>query len=398
MKERETNGRIAPNPAGHLSTRVAHAGSALGTGVWPLSDPLSLSTVYATHDPASVEQRAVADPPEPNYARDGLPNVRALERAVAHLERGEDAVAVPSGMAAVTVTLLTLLRAGDHVVTVADGYCEIQGLLAEEMARFGVVATCVAAGDPNAILQSIGPSTRMVIIESIANPSLRVADLPAIATGAKAKGVLLCVDNTLATPLLCRPLEHGADLVWHSATKYLGGHHDVVAGVVAGSGDLIAAIRRQSQRLGMTLGAFDAWLALRGIHTLGPRMSWICTNASTVARYLDAHPAVADVRYPGLPHHPDADVVARLLPDGAGGIVTCALRGGPAAAAEVIRRMELIPYALSLGGTVTTVCYPPLLDVKQQPGSGGATLRLSIGLEAAADLIADLEQALACYA
>lgn len=398
MKEHETNGRNGPYPDSHLSTRVAHAGEPPESLVWPLSDPLSLSTVYASHDPATAQQRAGADPPEPNYARDGLPNVRALERAVAHLERADDALAVPSGMAAIAITLLALLRAGDHVITVDGGYCEIQGLLAEEMARFDVTSTCVAAGDPAAILERTGPRTRMIIVESIANPSLRVANLPAIAAGASAQDVLLCVDNTLATPMLCRPLELGADLVWHSATKYLGGHHDLVAGVVAGRRDLIAIIRRQSQRLGMTLGAFDAWLALRGIHTLAPRMAWICDTAQAVARFLEAHPAVAGVQYPGLPRHPDAALAARLLPDGAGGIVTCTLRDGPASAAQVIRHLRLIPFALSLGGTVTTVCYPPLLEDDagdDEERREHATLRFSIGLESATDLIADLEQALA---
>ncbi|MFN8662139.1 MAG: PLP-dependent transferase [Thermomicrobiales bacterium] len=391
-----TDGRIVPNPGAHLSTRVAHSGAAPTSAVWPLSEPLALSTVYASHDPAIAELRAAAHPPEPNYARDGLPNVRALEQAVARLECAEDALAVPSGMAAIAVTLLALLRAGDHVVTVDGGYCEIRGLLAEEMARFDVVTTCAAAGAPEFILESIEPRTRLIILESIANPSLRVADIAAIAAGARARGVLVCVDNTLATPMLCHPLELGAHLVWHSATKYLGGHHDLVAGVVAGSTDLITTIRRQSQRLGMTLGAFDAWLALRGIHTLAPRMSWICTTAAAIARFLEAHPAVAAVGYPGLPSHPDAALATRTFPDGAGGIVTCTLRDGAAAAAQCIRKLQLIPFALSLGGPVTTVCYPPQFTADQQHADPrSATLRFSIGLESAADLIADLEQALA---
>lgn len=403
MKEHATNAFNNPPDGQFLAGANPVAGAIPAPGVWPLSDPLALSTVYATHDPAIAEARAAADPPEPNYARDGLPNVRALEQAVARLEHAEDALAVPSGMAAVAVTLLALLRSGDHVVTVDGGYCEIQGLLEEEMSRFGVETTCVPAGSTRAIAESINSHTRLIVVETIANPSLRVADLAEIASTARQHGVLLVVDNTLATPMLCRPLDLGADLVWHSATKYFGGHHDLVAGVVAGPRNLITPLRRQAQRLGMTLGAFDAWLALRGLQTLAPRMSWICATAATVANFLHGHPAVTDVRYPLLAHHPDAGIVPRILPCGAGGIVTCTVQAGAAAAAHVIRQLQLIPFAMSLGGTTSTVCFPPVLDCSDDqdspyPRQGSATLRFSFGLEPAPDLVADLEQALAHHA
>lgn len=403
VKELATNALNNPPARQVLAATNPETGASPAPGVWPLSDPLALSTVYASHDPAIAEARAMADPPEPNYARDGLPNVRALEQAVARLEHAEDALAVPSGMAAVAVTLLALLRSGDHVVTVDGGYCEIQGLLEEEMSRFGVETTGVPAGSTGAIAESINSHTRLIVVETIANPSLRVADLPEIVSIARHRGVLVVVDNTLATPMLCRPLDLGADLVWHSATKYFGGHHDLVAGVVAGSHDLIAPLRRQSQRLGMTLGAFDAWLALRGLQTLAPRMSWICDNAATVANFLHSHPAVMDVQYPLLAHHPDAGIVPRILPSGAGGIVTCTIQEGAAAAARVIRQLQRIPFAMSLGGTTSTVCFPPVLDSRDDQGSpyrgqGSATLRFSFGLEPAPDLVADLEQALAHHA
>lgn len=400
MKEHATNDSDSPPARQFLTGAVPYAGATPAPGVWPLSDPLALSTVYASHDPAVAAARAAADPPEPNYARDGLPNVRALEQAVARLEHAEDALAVPSGMAAVAVTLLALLRSGDHVVTVDGGYCEIQGLLEEEMSRFGVESTCVPAGSTGAIAESINSHTRLIVVETIANPSLRVADLPEIGSITRQHGVLLVVDNTLATPMLCRPLDLGADLVWHSATKYFGGHHDLVAGVVAGPRDLIAPLRRQAQRLGMTLGAFDAWLALRGLQTLAPRMSWICDTAAAVANFLHSHPDVEDVQYPLLAHHPDAGIVPRILPSGAGGIVTCTVREGAAAAAHVVRQLRLIPFAMSLGGTTSTVCFPPVPDRPDEQGSpdrgqGSATLRFSIGLEPAPDLVADLKQALA---
>jgi methionine-gamma-lyase len=190
--------------------------------------------------------------------------------------------------------------------------------------------------------------------------------------------------------------------VWHSATKFIGGHHDLSAGVVAGRKDLITSIRQRQQRYGMTLGAMDAWLAMRGLQTLAPRMAWICETAASVAAYLSTHPAIAAVQYPGLPAHLDAALAQRLLPDGAGGILTCTLRGGPQVAEQVIRSLRLVSYALSFGGTTTTVCYPPTHacdDTADQARryAPSETLRISIGLEAARDLIADLDQALAAH-
>ena len=249
----------------------------------PLSDPLVASTVYAVRDPAIADHRAASDPAEPNYVRDGMPNARALERAVADLEGTEDAHAVSSGMAAIAVTFLAHLRAGDHVVAAADSYCEARTLLTEELPRFGVQTTLVDTNTPEGLLAAVSPETRMLYVETIANPSLRLADVATLARLTQAHGILLCVDNTLATPVLCRPLEYGADLVLHSATKFLGGHHDLVAGVVAGRRELIAPLRRCGRLYGMTLGAMEAWLAVRGLHTLAPRMAWMSETAAVVA-------------------------------------------------------------------------------------------------------------------
>ncbi|MDP9366524.1 MAG: aminotransferase class I/II-fold pyridoxal phosphate-dependent enzyme, partial [Chloroflexota bacterium] len=368
--------------------------------VRPLSEPIALSTVFVFRDPALADRRQTADPPEPNYGRDGLLNVRTLERAVAGLEGAEDAHATASGMAAIALVFLASLSAGDHVVVSADCYCDTTALLTHELGRFGVAASFVDAADPDAVRRALTPRTRLVYVETISNPAMKLADLPRLAEIAHDRNALLCVDNTFATPLLCRPLEHGADLVLHSATKYLGGHHDLTAGVVAGRRSLLDSIRRCGYRFGPTLGPMDAWLAVRGLHTLAPRIAWISETTATVAGFLRAHPAVAGVRYPGLPDHPQAELARRLLPDGAGGMLAFDPAGGADAADALIRRLRLIPYAPSLGGTTTTVCYPPR-DVRGAHGGDRdgsyccSTLRLSVGLEAAADLIADLEQALA---
>ena len=391
----------APPRAAQLRTRAVHAGEDTSMAVRPLSDPIAPSSVFAFRDPEVADRRWAADPPEANYSRDGTPNVRTLERAVADLEGAEDAYAAASGMAAIALVFLAHLGAGEHVVVSADAYCETRSLLTEELARFGVGASFVATSDPAEVAAAITAETKLVYAETIANPSMTLADLPGLAAVAAARNVLLCVDNTFATPALCRPIEHGADLVVHSATKFLGGHHDLTAGVVAGRRDLIRRIRRCGQLYGPTLGAMDAWLVLRGIRTLAPRIAWMSESARLVADFLIGHPAVARVRYPGSANPREADLARRLLPNGAGGMLAFDLHGGAPATAAMIRGLAMIPFALSLGGTSTTVCYPPRASSVWTDGecgdelSGSPTLRLSVGLEGADDLIADLAQALA---
>lgn len=381
-----------------LRTLATHAGEDATAPVRPLVDPISPSTVYAFRDPSLADRRRAADPPEPNYGRDGLPNVDAFERALAALEGTAEAHAVASGMAAIGLIFLAHLAAGDHVVASADCYCDTQSLLSHEMARFGVETSFADATDVAAIQAAITPRTRLLYVETISNPEMKLVDLARLGDVAHANGALLCVDNTFATPLLCRPIEHGADLVVHSATKYLGGHHDLMAGVVAGSSALIGPIRRCGYRFGPTLGAFDAWLALRGVKTLAPRMAWVSATALRVAAFLREHPEVSCVRYPGLPDHPQAELARRLLPDGAGGMLAFDLDGGTDAAKAMIGALRLIPYAPSLGGPTTTVSYPPQ-DLSTSLGDDDSyccgTVRLSIGLEAASDIVADLDRALA---
>ncbi len=376
-------------------TRAAHAGDDQSAPVRPLTEPIFQGTVYAFHDPALAEARHAADPSEPNYARDGLPNVRSLERAVAQLEGAEEGVAAASGMGTVALVFLAHLAVGDEVVVSADCYCDTATLLREELVRFGVGAVFVDTCDLETLRTSLTDRTRLVFVETISNPAMKLCDLARVAEIAHQAGALLVVDNTFATPALCRPLEHGADLVIHSATKFIGGHHDLTAGVVVGQRTLLERIRRCAYFYGPTLGSMDAWLALRGVKTLAPRMAWISETAAAVAAFLAAHPAVAAVRYPGLPDHPQAALARRLLPDGAGGMLAFDLAGGPSVAEALIRRLRTIAFAPSLGGTGTTVSYPP---TARPAGNGvrepSASIRMSVGLEAAGDLIDDLRQAL----
>ena len=408
-------------------TRAAHAGEDANAAIRPLSEPVAQASVYAFRDPADADARMASDPAEPTYSRDGLLNASSLERTIADLEGAEAAHATASGMAAIALVHLANLSAGDHVVVSSDVYCDVEALLTEELARFGVHATFVDLTNLDAVRAAMGPRTRIVYGETISNPAMKLVDLPALAriahagssggaggAFASAGGALLVIDNTFATPALCRPLEHGADLVVHSATKFLGGHHDLSAGVVCGRSGLVGRIHRAGYLYGPTVAPLDAWLAVRGMKTLAPRMAWASETAGAVARFLDGHPAVSTVRYPGLPGHPQAALASRLLPDGGGAMLAFDVGAGPAAAELVIRSLHAIPYALSLGGTVTTVCYPPRALPAAAPsghanghpngssnGSGqtparrrSATLRLSIGLESAGDLIADFGQAL----
>lgn len=378
-------------------TVAAHAGEDRSGAVWPLSEPIAPGSVYAYRDPALAESRRTADPPEPSYARDGLPNVLSLERAIAVLEEAEAAHATASGMAAIAMVFLAHLSANDHVVASTDCYCDTQRLLSSELCRFGVDVTFVDTTDIDAVRGVITPRTRLLFVETISNPTMQLADLSCLSAVAHGEGVILCVDSTFATPLLCRPLTLGADLVVHSATKFLGGHHDLSAGVVAGSREMIDPIRRCGYFFGPTLGPMDAWLALRGMKTLAPRIAWISETTLQVAEFLDAHPAVASVRYPGLASHPQAELAKRLLPNGMGGMLAFDLHGGTGAANTMIRSLRTIPYAMSLGGTTTTICYPPRDMTTGDAAScdTGDTVRLSVGLEAASDIIDDLRQSLA---
>ncbi|HEU0165335.1 MAG TPA: aminotransferase class I/II-fold pyridoxal phosphate-dependent enzyme, partial [Thermomicrobiales bacterium] len=242
---------IGERPPRSLRSRAAHAGEDGGRSSGPHVEPIHQSAVYAFAD-AEAAGMAYAKG-DPLYARDGLPNVRALERAVADLEGAEDAQAVSSGMAAIALSLTSLLTAGDHVVAPACGYCDTSALLEELLVRFGIRVTFADYHDAANVEAAIEARTRIVFAETISNPGMELADLPALAAIAHRNGVLLLVDNTFATPLLCRPLEHGADLVLHSAGKFLGGHSDVTAGVVAGREDLIATMRRHAYLTGPTL-------------------------------------------------------------------------------------------------------------------------------------------------
>lgn len=382
-----------------LRTRIAHAGERNDDPNRPLTEPIHQSSVYAFADSHSAD-RAYANG-QPLYSRDGLPNVQALERAVADLEGAEAAHAVSSGMAAIAITFLAVLKSGDHIVIGHEGYCDTAELLNDMSRKFDLRISRVDLADANEIRSAMTPATRMIFAETISNPGMRLADLPMLAEIAGDSRALLVVDNTFATPALCRPIAFGADCVVHSAGKFLGGHHDVTAGVIAGTSELIATIKRLAYLYGPLLAPMEAWLTLRGLKTLAPRMEWSSRSAAKIADWLAVHPAVSAVHYAGRPGPELVALAMRLLPSGAGSVLAFTLRDGEQAADDVIQKLTTIPYVPSVGGTTTIASFPPRSPSFDPDGTQiiepyhSATIRLSVGLEDPSELIAELDQALA---
>ncbi|GIH25587.1 cystathionine gamma-synthase [Acrocarpospora phusangensis] len=335
------------------------------------------------------------------YGRYSNPTVRSLEEAVARLEGGTAAVAAASGMGAINTVLLGLLQPGDHVIAQHALYGGTAHVLDDLTERFGIQVSYVAEDDPAAVREAVRPETKLLYLETIANPMTQVADLPAMCAAAREAGLTTVVDNTFASPILCRPIEHGADIVVHSTTKYLSGHADILGGIAVFADDaLYRKVWSYSCALGTTPDPFAAWLTLRGMQTLALRMERHCANARVLADRLAGHPAVVAVHWPGLPGHPSYDVAAKLLPD-FGGVLSFDVAGGRPAGERFMSAVRLALLAPSLGGVETLILHPAStshrhLDDAQlaQAGIGAGTVRVAIGIEHAEDLWADFEQAL----
>lgn len=335
------------------------------------------------------------------YSRWANPTVDALARAVASLEGAEAATALASGMAAIHGAVSALARKGDHIVASKHLYGGTYGLLSHMPARAGIDVTFVEPADHDEVQAAFTSRTKILYFETIANPTMSVADidaLTAIARSGKAKTV---VDATFTSPYLLQALDHGADLVVHSATKYLGGHSDVTAGVVAGSSKLIAAVRNDGMEYGATLAPMEAWLTLRGIQTLALRMERICSNAMALAHFLASRNGVKAVHYPGLPSHPQHALAKQLMPRGFGGMIAFEVAGGRKAGRAFLERVRVAAAAASLGGTKTLVVHPASVTHTQlsatQRRAAGITdglIRVSVGIEDPEDLIADFDRAL----
>ncbi|WFE56007.1 PLP-dependent aspartate aminotransferase family protein [Micromonospora sp. WMMD712] len=365
-----------------------------------VSPPIVQSATFGAESDERFTEVATQVRPDAFYTRYGNPNHAQVAAVVAELEGVETGLVTASGMGAVTTIALALLSAGDHVIVQRSTYGGTTSLATGLLTRFGVTCTQVDQTDVDAFARALTPRTRLLLVETPSNPLLELTDLTAVIELAHAHGAYAVVDNTFATPVNQRPAALGADLVWHSATKFLGGHSDVTAGVVVGSAELVDRVWQTAIVTGATLGPIDSWLLLRGIRTLPLRMARHNDNALALARELEAHPAVARVRYPGLPSHPQHDLAAKQM-SGYGGVFSLDLAGGQPAAATLLAELRLAKRAASLGSVSTLVVHPRsmwagIVDTAQlaATGIGEGLVRVSTGIEDTADLLADFTRAL----
>jgi cystathionine beta-lyase/cystathionine gamma-synthase len=380
----------ADGPVQGMSTRAVHAGSAAPRPGAPVVSPIHQTATFFSD---AAPEGAV------RYTRYGNnPGHLAVAAKLAVLEGAEDAVVLASGNAACALALLSCVAAGGHVAAQRELYGGTLRILDRELPRLGIETTYVPVGGDWA--DAVRGNTAALLIEVPVNPTLRVPDIAAAARVAAAHAVPLIVDATFATPFNLRPLEHGADLVFHSATKYLGGHSDLTAGVVAGSAARVDAVRELHTSFGPVLDPHAVWLLERGIKTLAVRMIRHNENGLAVARWLEQQPVVERVFYPGLASHPDHARASALM-NGFGGVVSLLVRGGDEAALRFTQALRLMCVAPSLGGVETLVSMPRFTShaalsrkARHAAGIGDGFVRLALGIEDAADLIADLEQAL----
>lgn len=392
-----------------MATQAIHAAAPARQPGAPLTPSLVAATSFHA-DPDAIGFSATelgAEAP-PFYTRWGNPTIGLLEQRLAALESGEAALAFASGMAAITGLMLHRLSPGDHLLVSDVCYAGVAEFARETLARYGVAVTPVNFSDIPAVAAAIRPQTRLLHVETPANPILRLSDIAALAELAHRHGAELSVDSTMATPIATRPLALGADWVIHSLTKYACGHGDALGGAVIGRAEAIGALRKEALiHYGSAISPFAAWLILRGLETLPARMALHESNARAVAQYLETHPRVSRVYWPGLESHPQHELARRQMRNFSG-MVSFVAEDDKALARQLATRMKVISYAVSLGKTQSLLFHIPTEDILRssfglegaqaeayRAWTGSGTFRFSVGLEDPADLIADLEQALA---
>ncbi|GAA1816552.1 cystathionine gamma-synthase [Planosporangium flavigriseum] len=383
-----TNGQRRPG----FDTLAIHAGQE--------PDPRTGAVVPPIYQTSTYAQDAVGDPRLGyEYSRSGNPTRDALQECLAALEGGRRGLAFASGLAAEDTLLRTVCQPGDHVVIPGDAYGGTYRLFARVAQRWGLEFTPADLSDIDAVRAALTPRTKIIWAETPTNPLLGIADIAALGGVAHDNDALLVVDNTFASPYLQQPIAHGADIVVHSTTKYVGGHSDVVGGaLIVADSALGEELAYHQNAMGAINGPFDAWLTLRGVKTLGVRMERHCDNAERVAEFLLGHEAVSEVLYPGLPEHPGHDVAAKQMRR-FGGMISFRAAGGEAAAVEICNRARLFVLGESLGGVESLIEHPGRMTHASAAGSPlevpADLVRLSVGIETVDDLLGDLEQALA---
>jgi cystathionine beta-lyase/cystathionine gamma-synthase len=387
--------------AGFSTRAIKAAGRQVPLDQVPVTVPIYQTSTFEVGSAAELEELLEFRRPGHSYTRYSNPTHAALEVALAELEGGDAALVTASGMAAVHAAMLSVLQSGDEALIPAAVYGGTVGLYQRVMPRYGITQRQVRSGDTEAVIAAIGPQTQLVWLETIANPTTEMPDIAAVAEAAHAKGVLVGVDNTFASPYLCNPLALGADLVVHSLTKYVGGHSDLIGGAVIGGEERIAAVREVLVNVGGNGNPFEAFLALRGLRTLAVRMDRHSDNALAVARGLEGRPGIARVLYPGLDSHPQHALAGRQLRDGrAGGMMAVELEGGRPAGERFLESLSVALHATSLAGVESLVSHPASSSHRQYgdaelaaAGLSPGMLRVSIGLEDAEDLVTDLAAA-----
>jgi cystathionine gamma-synthase len=397
--------QYALSPKSGLSTQAVHSGETRWKPYHALVDPIFQTSTYTFERMQEVidyeESHKQGNPIDRfEYGRYGNPTTAAAEARLASLEHAESAILVASGMAAITFPLLHLLPSGSHVIITDDSYRRTRQFCETYLKRFNVSCTIVPLGDYDALEAAIRPETRVLFSEAPSNPYLRILDLERFAAIGKKHGVITMIDSTLATPINTCPLDWGIDLVTHSATKYLGGHNDLLAGFIAGRKEVVQPLRDAIGILGGISDANTAYLLVRGMKTLALRVERQSQTAQKVAEFLAGHPAVEKVFYPGLATHPGHELAARQM-KGFGGLLSFKLSGDLQASYRVIDALKLFTISPSLGGTeslvihlATQAYYDCTPEERVQAGIPDNLVRLAIGLEDAADLVADLGQAL----
>jgi cystathionine beta-lyase/cystathionine gamma-synthase len=364
----------------------------------PSSPPVYMTTAFDLDGLEQLDDIASSRVAGYIYTRDGNPNHEAFASDLARLEGAESAVVCSSGMGAMTAVLLAHVKSGDHVIAAKVLYGRTGQMLNQLQSQFGVQVTFVDALNPTAFQQAVTPNTKLAIIENISNPLMEVADVPAIV--ATLGEVPLLVDSTFATPILQKPISLGAQIVFHSASKYLNGHGDVMMGVVAGKLSTMRKVKAMMALFGMNSNPYECWLASRGLRTLPIRMERVSRSAAELSLFLQSHPKIRGVYYPGLEQHPTHAIAKKLLPGGFGGMVAFELNGGRDSVAKLFRSLGEIPFSPTLADARTTVSYPTGTSHKfmtaadrEALGIRDGLVRLSVGLEDVHDLQHELETA-----
>jgi cystathionine beta-lyase/cystathionine gamma-synthase len=372
-----------------------------GSATQPLSAPIHPSAVYIAQDADQMNRVYEGAETGFTYAREGNPNAEFLGTKIAELEGTQTCLVTNSGMSAVSAILLGLLRTGDHVVAGNQLYGRTLRLMKQELPKLGIATDLVDASVASSVAAAIKPATRMILVEVVSNPLLRVADIEALGRIAREKNLILIVDNTFPTPLCLRPVELGASVVCHSITKLLSGHSDVTLGAVCCSEPLITPIRDAIVTWGLNGSPFDCWLAERGMNTLEVRVTRANANAAALADFLAGQPGVATVIYPGRSDHPDREIAHRLLGNQCGNMVTFELAGGRPAVNRFMRALTTIPFAPTLGDVATIISHPAVTShrglapaEREALGIREGMIRVSVGIEECSQITSEFQQAL----